>query len=91
MDDPVAAEGHDDVEAFDARSITDLDSVTLVGGDGDLEIELAGEGLDEDVGHPGRGRGGMRVHDQQSAHSTTLIAPLWVVQMQVRPRSGTTP
>ncbi len=53
VDDAVAAEGHDHVEPLLEGSLAEQDAVPPVGGHGDVEVELVGQGMNDDVDDAG--------------------------------------
>ncbi len=73
VDHTVAAERHDEVELLLAGELAEEDAVALVGGDGDVEVELVGEGVDDDVDHSRGGRRGPRIDDEEAAHTASLV------------------
>ena len=75
VDRAVAAEGDDDVEAVERGLVGQLDGVAAVGGLGDVELDLAGEGVGDDVAGAGGGGRRLGVHDQQRAHRPSLPVP----------------
>ena len=73
VDHAVAAERHDEVELLLAGALAEQDAVALVGGDGDVEVELVGEGMDDDVDDAGGGGRGPWVDDEEATHASSLV------------------
>ncbi|CAB4859075.1 unannotated protein [freshwater metagenome] len=74
VDEAVATEGDDDVQALLPRTLAQGYAVALVRGERDIKVELVGQGVDEHVGDPRRGCRGPGVDQQESAHAITLAA-----------------
>ena len=74
VDGAVAAERDDDVQAVEGGLAGELRGVAAVGGLDDVELDLAGQGVGEDVARPGAGRRGLGVDDQQRAHLSSVTA-----------------
>jgi hypothetical protein len=82
VDRAVAADGHDHVDAVDDRLRAELAPVAVVGGLRHLDLQLAGQGVDQPVAQGRRRRGRHRVDHDERAHCTRLAAgcrPAWEV------------
>ena len=73
VDHPVAAEGHHQVEPLLAGTLAEQDAVALVGGHGHVEVELVGEGMDDDIDDAGGGCRGPWIDDEEATHTASLV------------------
>jgi hypothetical protein len=72
VDRAVAADGHHEVHALGGGLRAELAAVATVAGLDDVQLQLAGEGADQDVAHLRAGGRRRRVDDHERAHAARL-------------------